>query len=114
MDSSLPIAERSFLLHPLTTSPTFFDHQIAQNNYSGQHYIDTGDGEPIVMLHGNPTWCYYYRNLVTAFSQTHRCVAPDHIGCGLSAKPPLSQYDYSLKSRIDNVESLLDHLKIKN
>src|SRR5258706_15687071 len=76
-------------------------------------YLDEGSGEPVVMLHGNPTWSFYYRNLVLALRDKYRCVAPDHIGCGLSEKPPESLYDYSLKSRIDDLESLLDSLGLR-
>jgi haloalkane dehalogenase len=77
------------------------------------HYLDEGSGEPIVMLHGNPTWSFFYRNLILALRQTHRCIVPDHIGCGLSDKPDPTCYDYSLRSRIDDVEALLDHLQIR-
>ncbi|MBX3398706.1 MAG: alpha/beta fold hydrolase [Gemmataceae bacterium] len=76
-------------------------------------YVDEGTGPPVVMLHGNPTWSFYYRNLVVALRETSRCIVPDHIGCGLSDKPPTTLYDYSLKSRIDDVEALLDSLNIK-
>lgn len=77
------------------------------------HYLDEGSGEPIVMLHGNPTWSFYYRNLVLALRGRYRCIVPDHIGCGLSDKPPESRYDYSLRSRIDDAEALLDHLGLR-
>ena len=77
------------------------------------HYLDAGQGEPVVMLHGNPTWSFYYRNLVLALRDSYRCIVPDHIGCGLSDKPPLSLYDYSLKSRIDDLEALLDSLGLR-
>ena len=53
------------------------------------------------------------RNLVLALRDTYRCVVPDHIGCGLSDKPPESLYDYSLKSRVDDLEALLDHLGLR-
>jgi len=76
------------------------------------HYLDEGTGDVIVMLHGNPTWSFYYRNMVLALRDRYRCVVPDHIGCGLSDKPPVSQYDYSLKSRVDDLESLLESLDI--
>ena len=77
------------------------------------HYLDEGRGEPVVMLHGNPTWSFFYRNLVLALRGEYRCVVPDHIGCGLSDKPDDSRYDYSLKSRIDDLEALLDSLGLK-
>lgn len=74
------------------------------------HYLDEGAGDPVVMLHGNPTWSFYYRNLVLALRESYRCIVPDHIGCGFSDKPPESLYDYALKSRVDDLEALLDHL----
>ncbi len=77
------------------------------------HFLDEGAGDPVVMLHGNPTWSFYYRNLVTQLRDRYRCVVPDHIGCGLSDKPPADRYDYSLKSRIDDLEALLDHLGLR-
>ena len=76
-------------------------------------YLDEGTGEPVVMVHGNPTWSFYYRNLVLALRGTHRCIVPDHIGCGLSDKPPVEKYDYSLKSRIDDVEAMLESLNVR-
>ncbi len=73
------------------------------------HYVDEGSGEPVVMLHGNPTWSFYYRNLIKALSPKFRVIAPDHIGCGLSDKPGVNDYSYTLKQRIEDVESLLTH-----
>jgi len=74
------------------------------------HYIDEGRGEPVVMLHGNPTWSFYYRRLIDGLSGSHRVIAPDHIGCGLSDKPDDSRYTYTLASRVDDLERLLEHL----
>jgi haloalkane dehalogenase len=74
------------------------------------HYLDEGRGEPLVMLHGNPTWSFYFRGLVQKFSATHRVIVPDHIGCGLSDKPVAGQYDFRLRSRIDDLNALLAHL----
>src|SRR5262249_37712127 len=76
------------------------------------HYLDEGSGEPVVMLHGNPTWSFYYRNLILSLRDSYRCVVPDHLGCGLSDKPSEAAYDYSLKSRIDDLEALLNHLGV--
>ena len=72
------------------------------------HYLDEGRGEPIVMVHGNPTWSFLYRNLVLAFRGQFRCIVPDHIGCGLSDKPPASMYDYSLARRVADLERGFD------
>jgi haloalkane dehalogenase len=76
------------------------------------HYLDEGQGEPVVMVHGNPTWSFYYRTLVESLSPSYRTIVPDLIGCGLSDKPGDLAYDYTLKSRADDLESLLDHLKM--
>jgi pimeloyl-ACP methyl ester carboxylesterase len=77
------------------------------------HYVDEGSGQPVVMLHGNPTWSFYFRDLIKALSGQYRVIAPDHIGCGLSDKPDSKAYDYKLKSRVDDLESLIENLKIK-
>jgi cis-3-alkyl-4-acyloxetan-2-one decarboxylase len=74
------------------------------------HYIDEGAGQPVVMLHGNPTWSFYYRHLIEDLRDSYRVIVPDHIGCGLSDKPDDSRYDYRLASRVDDLERLLDHL----
>lgn len=77
------------------------------------HYLDEGSGRPVVMLHGNPTWSFYYRNLVPALSGGRRVIVPDHIGCGLSDKPGDDKYDYTLASRAGDLEDLLESLGIK-
>ncbi|MCJ7774488.1 MAG: alpha/beta fold hydrolase [Desulfobacterales bacterium] len=76
------------------------------------HYLDQGHGEPVIMLHGNPTWSFYYRLVINALSPNYRCIVPDHIGCGLSEKPDEKTYDYSLKSRINDLEHLIRHLNL--
>lgn len=73
-------------------------------------YVDVGKGPVVVMLHGNPTWSFYYRNLIKLLQKKYRVIAPDHIGCGLSSKP--QQYQYRLNTHIENVEYLLDHLQV--
>jgi cis-3-alkyl-4-acyloxetan-2-one decarboxylase len=77
------------------------------------HYLDEGAGEPVVMLHGNPTWSFYFRSLVKGLSSKYRCLVPDHIGCGLSAKPDETRYDFRLSSRVEDLSIFLDRLKIK-
>jgi haloalkane dehalogenase len=76
------------------------------------HYLDEGprDAPPVLMLHGNPTWSFYYRNLVEALRGRFRCIVPDHIGCGLSDKPDDSAYDYRLHSRIEDLDTLISQL----
>ncbi|MCY3018053.1 MAG: alpha/beta fold hydrolase [Planctomycetota bacterium] len=78
------------------------------------HYLDEGPrtpGRAVVMLHGNPTWSFYYRNLVLALRDKYRCVAPDHIGCGLSDKP--QDYAYTLAHHIANIDHLFARLELR-
>ncbi len=76
-------------------------------------YVDEGPrrDEAVLMLHGNPTWSYYYRKLIRALAPTIRCIAPDHIGMGLSEKP--EDYDYTLATRIADVEALVALLGLR-
>ena len=76
------------------------------------HYVDEGTGDPVVMLHGNPTWSFYYRDMIKAFSGNHRMIAPDHIGCGLSEKPDDRHYGYALKNRIDDLTIFMENLHL--
>lgn len=76
------------------------------------HYLDEGTGANLLMLHGNPTWSFYYRNLILGLKDEYRVLAPDHIGCGLSDKP--QQYQYSLARHIANLEIFTEKLQLKN
>lgn len=78
------------------------------------HYLDEGQGDPVVMLHGNPSWSFYYRNLAQTLSERYRVIVPDHIGCGLSDKPVDSYYSFTLKQRLDDLEALLESLAIND
>lgn len=98
------------MIHP---SYPFKSHYLDLNGLK-YHYLDEGSGEPVVMVHGNPTWSFYYRNLVTALRNNYHVVAPDHIGCGLSDKPADSYYSFTLQRRVDDLERLLDQLNIRN
>jgi len=76
-------------------------------------YLDEGprSDEAVLMLHGNPTWSFYYRNLVRLLSPSLRCIVPDHVGMGLSDKP--QDYRYTLENRIRDVEDLVASLGIR-
>lgn len=74
------------------------------------HFVDEGRGEPVVMVHGNPTWSFYYRDLIRALRDDYRTVVPDHVGCGLSDKPGDDRYEYTLDRRVADLETLLDTL----
>ncbi|TXH68178.1 MAG: alpha/beta fold hydrolase [Lysobacteraceae bacterium] len=78
-------------------------------------YLDEGprDGEVVVMLHGNPSWSYYWRHLVLALRDKYRCIVPDHVGMGLSDKPGDADYRYTLQSRVEDLTRLLDTLDVR-
>ena len=77
------------------------------------HFVDEGNGEPVVMLHGDPTWGYLYRQFIPALSRHHRCIVPDHMGMGKSGVPP-EPYPYRLEHHIAHLEALLLHLDIRD
>jgi len=74
------------------------------------HYVDEGEGEPIVMLHGEPTWGYLYRKFIPALSETHRVVVPDHMGFGKSETP--QDREYTLKTHVENLAAVIDELEL--
>ncbi len=77
-----------------------------------QHFVDAGTGEPILCVHGNPTWSFYWRAIIEAFRDQRRVVAVDHVGCGLSDKP--QRYSYCLEQHIENLCRLIEELDLKN
>jgi len=87
-------------------TPHYFD-----NNAFQMHYVDEGSGEPIVLVHGDPTWGYLYRNFIHALARHQRCIVPDHMGMGKSGIPQ-EQYPYRLQHHIANFENLLLHLDL--
>lgn len=90
----------------------FQSHEFDRGGGIRLRYVDEGAGEPVVMVHGNPSWSFYYRNLALALRDTHRVVVPDHVGCGLSDKPGDEDYEYTLENRAGDLEKLLDSLGI--
>jgi haloalkane dehalogenase len=84
------------------------------------HYIDerrprnSDFREVLLMVHGNPTWSYMWRQLVSAFRDKYRCIAIDHIGCGLSDKPTESRYQYTLERRIDDLVRFIESRDLRN
>ena len=76
------------------------------------HYVDQGQGKPVLMVHGNPTWSFYYRELIQTLRSSCRSIAVDHIGCGLSDKP--QDYPYQLQQHVANLVRLIEQLKLQN
>ena len=92
----------------------FSPHTFTTAGGARMSFLDQGPrtDSAVLMLHGNPTWSFYYRDLVRALAPTRRCLVPDHVGMGLSEKP--ENYDYSLATRIADVEALIDRLGVKH
>ena len=76
------------------------------------HYVDEGSGPTLLFVHGNPTWSFAWRNLMKDLSREFRCIAVDHVGCGLSDKP--QDYPYRLANHIDNLCRLIDGLDLRD
>lgn len=74
------------------------------------HYVDEGEGAPILCLHGQPTWGYLYRRLIPPLASENRVVVPDLMGFGKSETP--QDRDYSLREHVSNLEALLDELEL--
>ena len=89
-----------------------FSSHFLQLDVPRYHYVDEGRGDVLLMVHGNPTWSFYWRDLITALRDRYRIVAPDHIGCGLSDKP--ADYPYSLARHTANLVQLIDRLQLDN
>jgi len=90
-----------------------FKHRFLSINGQKMHYIDEGRGDPVILLHGNPGWSFYYRNLINALKAEFRVVAPDHIGCGLSDKPGIGEYSYTLQQRVNDLSCFIENIGVK-
>ena len=89
-----------------------FDSHFVELGDLRLHYVDEGSGEVVVAVHGNPTWSFYYRELIKDLRSDHRVIVPDHMGCGLSDRPDDSRYSYTLESRIADFETLMGRLDL--
>jgi len=90
----------------------FEPHWLTLPSGHRMHYVDEGprDAPVVLMLHGNPTWSFYWRRLISGLRSSHRVIAPDHIGCGKSDKPDDEAYSYRLEQRVQDIESLVEQL----
>ena len=77
------------------------------------HFVDEGAGEPIVFVHGNPSWSFEFRHLIEGLRGDFRCIAPDHIGFGLSSHSSNDE-DRRPQAHADAFASLLDHLDLRD
>jgi haloalkane dehalogenase len=101
------------LTAPFASEYPFEPHFLELGGGGAMHYVDEGprEREAIVFVHGNPTWSFVWRELVKAFRGEQRCIALDHVGCGLSDKP--QDYPYRLAQHVANLERLIDELALE-
>jgi pimeloyl-ACP methyl ester carboxylesterase len=88
-----------------------FTSRYFQTPSGRMHYLDEGQGETLIFIHGNPSWSFEYRRLIAHFSKRYRCIAPDHLGFGLSDKPYTESY--LPQFHLGNLELLLASLKVE-
>ena len=89
-----------------------FKHRYIQLNQGTMHYIDEGQGETIVFVHGTPTWSFLYRDFIKALSGQYRCIAVDHLGFGLSDKP--KGFAGTPQAHSQNLEEFIDRLGLES
>lgn len=87
-----------------------FQSRWFDSSYGRVHYVDEGDGPPILLCHGNPTWSFLYRGIIVALSDRFRCIAPDYLGFGLSDRP--AGFGYKIDEHARVVGELVDHLRL--
>ena len=93
-------------------SPDFpFESQFVEVKGSRMHYVEQGDGDPIVLLHGNPTSSYLWRNVIPHLSGQGRCIALDLIGMGKSDQPDI---DYRVATHAEYVDAFIESLGLRN
>jgi haloalkane dehalogenase len=90
---------------------SFAPHYVEQDALR-MHYVDEGDGKPVLLLHGEPTWAYLYRKLIPPLARVARVVAPDYFGFGRSDKPTRIE-DYTYDLHYGSIERLADELDLR-
>lgn len=89
-----------------------FTSRIAMIDGHRMHYVDEGQGETVLFLHGNPTWSYLYRHQIRGLRESYRCLAPDHLGFGFSEKP--RHADLSMRAHIMRLDLFVTKLGLKD
>lgn len=96
----------------LDTDEYPFHHNFFRTPSGSIHYVDEGKGKPVIFIHGNPSWSFQFRNIIKGLSGTSRCIAPDHLGFGLSDKP--MDWSYLPEEHAGNLELFLESLDMQD
>jgi pimeloyl-ACP methyl ester carboxylesterase len=76
------------------------------------HYVDEGEGDPILFVHGTPSWSFEWRHVIRTLATTHRCLAPDLLGFGLSARP--RSFSYTPEAHANELEAFVEALDLRH
>jgi haloalkane dehalogenase len=90
-----------------------FDPHYVEQDGLRMHYVDEGDGDPLLLLHGEPTWAYLYRKVIPRLTVSHRCLAPDYFGFGRSDKPTDPAW-YSYERHSQSIVRFAEELDLRN
>jgi len=88
------------------------EHRFVILNGARIHYIDEGSGQSLLLLYGNPSWCFLYRKIIAALKSEFRCVAPDQPGYGISEAPP--GFGFTPREHSAMLEQFVDHLGLRD
>ncbi len=88
-----------------------FESRWFESRAGAVHYVDEGEGDPILLLHGNPTWSFVYRGIIIRLRKKYRCIALDYPGFGLSARP--ENYGYTPGEHAEVVRDFVRHLDLQ-
>lgn len=102
-----------------SSSPSWLDHEIYpfESHYldvpGGKlHYIDEGEGDVLLFVHGTPTWSFLFKDQIKELRKNYRCIALDHLGFGLSDKP--TDFPGTPQAHSKNLELLAEHIGLEN
>ena len=90
-----------------------FDPHYVEQDGLRMHYVDEGEGQAVLLLHGEPTWAYLYRKVIRAVAPVARCIAPDYFGFGRSDKPVARDW-YSYDAHSATLERFVDELDLRD
>src|SRR6188472_1862213 len=102
MDPAVELAQREKWFNP---GEYPFQSRFLELPAGKMHYVDEGAGQPLLLVHGTPSWSFEYRELIRALRGERRTIAPDHLGFGLSARPP--EFSYTLADHSENLRRLV-------
>ena len=89
-----------------------FQPHVLELDAGEMHYVDEGQGRPVVLVHGSPAWSFMYRELIRGLAPNVRCVAPDLLGFGLSDAPP--GWEHTPEAHAHSLRTLIERLELRD